>query len=66
VEFTKEDTEKAIRDLGLSEDVAKSLIELDVALTGGRLTGETPRSPETTTETSFEEFAEVFAGMLVS
>lgn len=66
VEFSQEDTRKAIRDLGLSEDVARSFVELSVAINEGKLTGETDRSPETTAGTSFEEFAGTFAAMLAS
>jgi uncharacterized protein YbjT (DUF2867 family) len=61
VEFSEEDTRNAMAAMGLSEDVARSFVEMGVAISEGTLKGETARSAENTTETSFEEFAKTFA-----
>ncbi len=63
VQFTYEDTEKALLGMGISTDVARLFVEMSKAI-NERLIMDTPRTKENTTETSFEEFAEIFAGLL--
>jgi uncharacterized protein YbjT (DUF2867 family) len=59
VQFSYEDTEKALVDMGFSADVAKLFIEMSQAFNDGLIN--TPRTRENTTDTPFEDFAEVFA-----
>jgi uncharacterized protein YbjT (DUF2867 family) len=59
VQFSYEDTEKALVDMGFSVDVAKLFIEMSRAFNDGLL--DTPRTQENTTQTTFEEFAVTFA-----
>lgn len=59
VQFSYEDTEKALVDMGFSADVAKLFIEMSQAFNEGLIN--TPRTRENTTDTPFEDFAEVFA-----
>ena len=61
VQFPYEDAQKAMVQMGLSHDMARSLIELNQSMNEGFVISETARSPEKTTETSFEEFAKTFA-----
>ncbi len=63
VQFSYEDTEKALVGMGISTDVAKLFVEMSKAI-NERLIMDTPRTEENTTETSFEEFAEIFVGLL--
>jgi uncharacterized protein YbjT (DUF2867 family) len=59
VQFSYEDTEKALVDMGFSADVAGLFIEMSKALNQGSIN--TTRTRENTTDTPLEEFAEVFA-----
>jgi uncharacterized protein YbjT (DUF2867 family) len=59
VQFSYEDTEKALVDMGFSPDVAGLFIEMSKAINEGLIN--TPRTKENTTDTSMEEFAEIFA-----
>lgn len=59
VQFSYEDTEKALVDMGFSSDVARLFIEMSKAFNQGLIN--TPRTQENTTDTPLEEFAEVFA-----
>jgi uncharacterized protein YbjT (DUF2867 family) len=61
VQFPYEDAEKGMIVAGLSEDVSKMLVELHRAINEGLLAINLPRTPENTTATPFEEFAETFA-----
>jgi hypothetical protein len=46
----------------MSEDVSRLFVEMSKGMNDGLFgTGKTPRTPENTTETAFEEFADVFA-----
>ena len=63
VQFSYEDTEKLLIGMGFSIDIAKLFVEMSKAI-NERLIMETPRTGENTTETSFEEFAEIFVGLL--
>ena len=59
VQFSYEDTEKALVDMGFSADVAGLFIEMSKAFNQELIN--TARTPENTTDTPLEEFAEVFA-----
>ena len=59
VQFSYEDTEKALVDMGFSADVAGLFIEMSKAF--NRELINTARTPKNTTDTPLEEFAEVFA-----
>jgi uncharacterized protein YbjT (DUF2867 family) len=63
MQFSYEDTEKALLGMGLSVNVARLFLEMSRAINEG-LIMDTPRTEENTTETSFEEFAEIFVGLL--
>ena len=61
--FTYDMTEKTlVGAMGFSSDVAKLFVEMSRAINEGML--KTPRTTENTTETSFEEFADIFTAML--
>lgn len=53
---------KAMMEIGMSEDAAEQLVELSQAISEGVLAVNQPRTTENTTQTSIEEFADVFAG----
>ena len=59
VQFSYADTEKALVDMGFSTDVARLFIEMTKAFNEGLIN--TPRTRENTTDTPFEEFAEMYA-----
>jgi uncharacterized protein YbjT (DUF2867 family) len=63
VQFSYEDTERALAGMGFSVDVAGLFIEMSRAI-NEQLIMDTPRTIENTTETSFEEFAEIFVRFL--
>ncbi len=65
VQFPYEDTEKALLGMGISTDVARLFVEMSKAI-NERLIMDTPRTEENTTETSFEEFAEIFVRLVAS
>jgi uncharacterized protein YbjT (DUF2867 family) len=58
-QFSYADTEKALVGMGFSSNMAQLFAEMSKAI-NERLIMDTPRTEENTTETSFEEFAEVF------
>ena len=60
VEFSYEDMEKGLIAAGASADVAKTYVELEKALNDGLITGFN-RDAESTTPTTLEQFASVFA-----
>ena len=59
IQFSYEDTEKALADMGFSADVARLFIEMSKAFNEGMI--DTPRTPGNTTQTPFEDFAVMFA-----
>lgn len=59
VQFPYEDTEKALAGMGFSADVSGLFIEMSRAINEG-LIMTTSRTGDNTTETTFEEFAEIF------
>ncbi len=60
-QFSYEDTAKWLAEMGMSEDVCRLFIEMNRALNDGLIAVNRPRTPENTTPTSIEEFAETFA-----
>ncbi len=62
-QFSYEDTEKALLGMGCSTDVAKLFVEMTKAI-NERVIMNIPRTEENTTETSFEEFAEIIIALL--
>ncbi len=65
VQFSYEDTEKALVGMGFSKDVSGLFVEMLKAI-NERLIMDTPRKIENTTETTFVEFAEIFVRMLTA
>jgi uncharacterized protein YbjT (DUF2867 family) len=61
VQFLYEDAANGMFEMGISEDVSSLLIEMCEALNNGLFSVGRPRTPENTTPTSIEEFAETFA-----
>lgn len=62
VQFSFEDTRKAMLDMGLSASMVDAMLEMYQSINNGLLTATEPRSPSNTTPTSIEDFAqEVFA-----
>jgi len=61
VEFSYEEAEKGLAATGLSKDFCRLFIEMSKALNDGIFAVNRPRTPENTTPTSIEEFAETFA-----
>ncbi len=60
VQFSYEDTEKALLGMGMSKDIARLYVEMSKAMNNGAANA-AERTPESTTSTSIEDFAEVFA-----
>ena len=65
VQFSYEDTEKALVGMGFSIDVSRLFVEMLKAI-NERLIMDTPRNIENTTETTFVEFAEIFVRLLTA
>jgi len=65
VQFSYEDTEKALIGMGFSLDIAGLFVEMSKAI-NEQMIMDTPRTKENTTETSFEEFSEIFTVLLAS
>ena len=63
VQFPYQQAEQAMMAMGLSQDVARSLNEMDQALNEERVRPLEDRTSANTTPTSFEEFAESFAAV---
>jgi uncharacterized protein YbjT (DUF2867 family) len=63
VQFPYEQAERAMQAMGLSQDLARSLNEMDQALNEERVRPLEKRTPANTTPTSFEQFAESFAAV---
>ncbi len=61
VQFPYEDARKAMLGMGLSPSMADSYIEMNQAFNEGLVKPQAKRSPENTTATTFEQFAEEFA-----
>lgn len=65
-ELPYDQQQKAMVGMGMSKDFARSVSDLTKAMNEGSLSEETKRTPETTTPTSFEEFARTFARLYKS
>ena len=65
VQFSYEDTEKALVGMGFSIDVSRLFVEMLKAI-NERLIMDTQRNIENTTETTFVEFAEIFVRLLTA
>jgi uncharacterized protein YbjT (DUF2867 family) len=63
VQFPYQQAEQAMIAMGLSQDVARSLNEMDQALNEERVRPLEDRTSANTTPTSFEQFAESFAAV---
>jgi uncharacterized protein YbjT (DUF2867 family) len=63
VQFPYEQAQQAMMAMGLSQDVARSLNEMDQALNEQRAQPLEKRTPANTTPTSFEQFAESLAAV---
>jgi uncharacterized protein YbjT (DUF2867 family) len=63
VQFSYEQAEQAMLEMGLSPDVARSLNEMDRGLNEERVRPLEKRNAGNTTPTSFEQFAESFAAV---
>ena len=61
VELSYEDLEKGLVASGVSLDVSNQIVEITKSINEGILGGDTPRTVDNSTPTSFEEFAETFA-----
>jgi len=61
VQFLYEDAAKGMMEMGISEDVSTLFVEMCETLNNGLFSVGRPRTPENTTNTSIEEFAEIFA-----
>jgi uncharacterized protein YbjT (DUF2867 family) len=61
VQFPYEEAKKAMIGMGLSENVADLMIEMQKNMNEGTLRPAEARSPRTTTPTSIEDFSRVFA-----
>jgi uncharacterized protein YbjT (DUF2867 family) len=61
VQFPYEDAEKAMTQMGISPDGARTYIEMAKGLNEGIIVGVEPRNAENTTPTSLEDFAGTFA-----
>jgi len=65
VQLSYDDAEKAPVGMGFSKDVSGLFVEMLKAM-NERLIMDTPRNKEDTTETTFEEFAEIFIKLLAA
>lgn len=61
VQFSPEEEKKGLMDFGLSDDASDQLVELSQAMNDGLIAVNSPRTAKNTTNTSIEEFADVFA-----
>ena len=61
VQFSGEEEKKGLMDFGMSDDASDQLVELSKAINDGLIAVNRPRTPENTTRTSIEAFAEFFA-----
>jgi uncharacterized protein YbjT (DUF2867 family) len=64
IQFSYEDTEKGMIGAGLSPAMARTLVDLARAINETMVYQKTLRTAESTTETSFERFAQTFVSMV--
>jgi len=62
VAFPYDEAEKGMVAMGLTPDMSALYVEMSKAMNDGRFALNIPRTRENTTTTSFEEFADIFAG----
>ncbi len=60
-QFSYDDTAKWLTGMGISEDLCRLIIEMNKATNDGLIAFSRPRTPENTSPTTIEEFAETFA-----
>jgi len=60
-QFPYADAEKAMVQMGMSADVARIFVEMYKGFNEGLIRGTQPRSPQTNTPTTIEQFAQTFA-----
>lgn len=63
VELSYEDLEKGLVASGMSLNVSNQIVEITKSINEGILGGDTPRTVDNTTPTSFEEFADQFVNV---
>jgi len=61
-QFPYDMAEKGLQQFGISEDVAKQFVEMSKAFNDGMIKMQ-PRNSDNTTETSIEEFSNIFAAV---
>jgi uncharacterized protein YbjT (DUF2867 family) len=61
VQFSYDDTEKALVGMGMSPDVSRLFVEMYRGINDGVVKPESPRKPDNTTPTRLEDFAATFA-----
>lgn len=61
VQFPSEEAARGMTEMGISADAARLFIEMSKALNDGLFAVNRARTPDSTTPTSIEEFAETFA-----
>lgn len=61
VQFSAEEEKKGLMDYGLSDDASDQMVELNQAISDGRIAVNLERTTENTTSTTIEEFAAIFA-----
>lgn len=61
VQVSYEDLEKGLVSSGMSPNVSKQIVEITKSINEGILGGDTPRTVDNSTPTSFEEFAKTIA-----
>ncbi len=66
VQFSYEDTEKAMLGMGISPGVVSSFLEMNKGFNDDSIKGEESRTAENSTQTSLEDFSRVFAAAFSS
>ena len=61
VHFSAKEEKKGLMDYGMSEDFSDQMVELNQAISDGRIAVNLLRTAENTTKTTIEEFADFFA-----
>lgn len=61
VQFSAEEEKQGLLDFGMSDDASNQMVELSQAIDTGLISADVPRTPDNTTRTSIEEFANFFA-----
>ncbi len=61
VHFSAEEEKKGLMDYGMSKDFSDQMVELNQAISDGLIAVNLERTPDNTTKTTIEEFADFFA-----